>query len=103
MGPMLKILNNKLQKEFNQILFLLRSCFEAKELYNPWILPSNVVALSYFGTISTIFFGGWTCTHVLLSLEHIQSHYRKKNIDIERYACLVNPWREQRFMLWNIP
>jgi hypothetical protein len=58
MGPMLKILNNKLQKEFIQILFLLRSCFEPKELYNPWIIPSNVVALSYFGTISTIFFGG---------------------------------------------
>jgi hypothetical protein len=43
MGPMLKILNNKLQKEFIQIVFLLRTCFKAKELYNPWIILSNVV------------------------------------------------------------
>ncbi len=28
---------------------------------------------------------------VLLSLEHVQSPYRKENIDIEGYACLVNP------------
>jgi hypothetical protein len=29
---------------------------------------------------------------VLLSLEHIQSPYRKENINIEGNACLVNPF-----------